>query len=76
MERVIKQIIDKLDSIKHVKLYFLNIITLKWQTGKTTNKIKVNTPNVQSILINLKIHWKKTNAPIEILAKNIHGVKV
>lgn len=60
MERVIKQIIDKLDSIKHVKWYFLNAIILKWQTGKiATNKIKVNTLNVQSILTNLKIHWKK-----------------
>lgn len=56
---------------------FLNVITLKWQTGKiATNKIKINTLNVQSILISLKIHWKNTNASMEILAKNIHWVKV
>lgn len=40
-ERIIKQIIDKFDSIKYVKRYKKIIIILKWQTGKlATNRKK------------------------------------
>ena len=41
MERIIKQIIDKFNSIKYVKWYKKIIIILKWQTRKiATNRKK------------------------------------